>query len=375
MRSKLIFASVLSFLFLISTVASFAYFSYQKVIVKTSPEQLDKSDRTATSPTPTPDPLAPYNILLLGYGGGGHAGGEITDTMIVAHVVPRLQQIDLISIPRDIWVPLPLTNESPVYRKINSAYPLGNDSSQYLKRPSQYQGESGGANLSEYAVELVTGLKIRYFVVVNFAAFEQAINNLGGINVSVPVSFTDEYYPITGLEDDSCGKSDEDIAAITATMSGYKLEQEFKCRYETLEFSSGLQPMDGGTALKFVRSRHSETYGNDFSRSQRQQAVIEAIQTKILSLGSLPKLVPLINTLTQHLRTDITIGTIRQIWSTHGDLSDYTFKTLNLTTQNVLTESRSSDGQYILVPKDGEENWQSIHKYLETQLAEFAEAD
>ena len=375
-RQRYLLIAVISLiLFLMSTITSYALFSYNKLVVS-STETTSVETAYSAVPTPTPDPLAPYNVLLLGYGGGGHAGGEITDTMIVAQVIPREKRVILISIPRDMWVPLPLLKDGETsYRKINNAYPLGNDPHQYLDRPEKYQGELGGTTLAEDMVELVTGLPIRYFVVVNFNAFEQAVNNLGGILVNVPVDFTDEYYPIEGLEDESCGKSEEDIEALTATISGYKLEQEFKCRYETLEFSAGMQPMDGATALKFVRSRHSQTYGNDFSRSQRQQAVILALKNKMLSLGTLPKLVPLINTLTSHVRTDIGIGDIKEIWSTHGDLKDYTLETINLSTDNVLKESRSQDGQYILTPIGGTENWQAIHEYLETEIKQNKELD
>lgn len=371
-RSKILLFTTAIGLFVLSTLLSFGYFSYHKVLVSSS-QAATQLYPTNETPSSTPNPLDPYNILLLGHGGPDHSGGEITDTILVAQVIPRQKQVILISIPRDLWVPLPL-DTSPIYRKINHAYALGNDSDQFPNRPPEYSEEAGGAELAKDMVELVTGLPIRFFAAINFTAFEQAINNLGGITVNVPVSFTDEYYPIKGLETDTCGKSTEEMAALEATLSGYKLEFEYTCRFETLVFEAGPTPMDGATALKYVRSRHSQTYGNDFARSERQQSVILALQQKFLSLGTLPKLVPLINTLTDNLRTDLGISELKTIWSTHGDLNQYTFATVNLSTDNVLTESRSEDNQYILIPSSGYENWQQIHTYIDEQLAAVASA-
>lgn len=354
-------------LFLLSVTLSYALFNYKKILVASAitPGTIDSNHSPA--PSATPDPLAPYNVLLLGYGGAGHSGGEITDTMIVGHVEPREKTLTLISIPRDLWVPLPLSDTNILYRKINHAYALGNDPA--YDKVERYTGEAGGANLARDVVNQVTNLPIRYFVSVNFQAFQASIDALDGITVDVPVSFVDEYYPIKGEEDNPCGKSGEEIEALTATISGYKLEQEFKCRYERLAFAAGPVHMDGETALKYVRSRHSDTYGNDFSRAERQQTVIKALQQEVLSLGSLPKLLPLINTITNFVRTDVSLNDIRRIWATHDDLSQFTIQTLILSTDNVLTESRSQDRQYILIPQSGEEDWQSIHEFISTQLA------
>ena len=77
------------------------------------------------------------------------------------------------------------------------------------------------------------------------------------------------------------GKTDEEIKAIEATMSGDKLDQQFNCRYENLHFDKGIQHMDGTTALKYARSRHSNMDGGDFNRAERQKLVVTAIRDKI----------------------------------------------------------------------------------------------
>src|SRR6476660_9623008 len=60
-----------------------------------------------------------YNILLLGYGGEGHEGAYLTDTIIVAHVDLKKNQVILLSLPRDLWVKVP-GKTSDFHAKINS---------------------------------------------------------------------------------------------------------------------------------------------------------------------------------------------------------------------------------------------------------------
>ncbi len=322
-------------------------------------------------PTPTPDPLAPIAIALLGYGGGGHDGGLLTDSIIVAKIIPKQQQVVLISVPRDIWIELPIASDSAKPFKINAAYAIGNDTKQYLNRPAEYQGEHGGGTLAKFALEQVVGTPILHYLAVSFASFQTSVDTLGGVDIAVPFSFTDEFYPVEGKEDDPCEKTPEDIAALTATMSGYKLEQQFRCRYETISFAKGTQHMDGSTALKFVRSRHSNTNGSDFGRSLRQQAFIKAVKQKVLSFSFIPKLPQLIEKNLKLITTDINAGLFSQLLTTYQNPADFSINTISLSDQNVLLPSKSADGQYILVPKDHTNGWKSIHDYISEQEQQF----
>ncbi|MDQ5951128.1 MAG: polyisoprenyl-teichoic acid--peptidoglycan teichoic acid transferase [Patescibacteria group bacterium] len=177
------------------------YGSYQSAVVTTA----TPPPQAAATPTPTPDPLGPYSILLLGHGGPGHDGGSLTDTIILAYIQPRKETIHLISIPRDLWVELPLlpNNQTKGY-KVNAAYAVGKDTSQYLDRPEAFAGDGGGGSLAKYAVSQITGIEPTYFMAVNFYAFEEAIDALGGISVRVPQGFDDPDYPIAGEENNTC---------------------------------------------------------------------------------------------------------------------------------------------------------------------------
>jgi polyisoprenyl-teichoic acid--peptidoglycan teichoic acid transferase len=365
-RFKKVFYGIgLFLLFVLCVLASFLYFNYKQIVVTPNVEPTRAPN---ASPTPTPDPLSAFNILLLGYGGAGHDGGDLTDTMIVAHVEPKVKKVTLISIPRDLWVAIPTNGESVTYSKINAAYAIGLDDRKYPNKLDIYKGLAGGGALSKYAVEQVLGEDVRYFASIDFSGFVRIIDALGGVDVNVPRTFDDNFYPIKGEEDNTCGYSAEELAEIHKKYSGFALEQQFTCRYEKLHFDKGITHMDGTTALKFVRSRHSDTDGSDFARSSRQQALIQAAKDKVLSLGIINNFVPFVTQFASVLRTDISISEGQKILSIAGDPRDYKISTIVLSTENVLKDGFSSDRQYILMPKAGQDNYTEIQKYIQSQL-------
>lgn len=192
------------------------------------------------------------NILILGTAGPGRGNQDedITDTMLVASISIKSKKIDLISIPRDIWIP-------DLKDKINSAYMYG----------KQKAGIKTGIILAKSTVEKILGKDLHYGVVINFDSFKDIVDTIGGIEVDVKNSFTDKQYPIAGKENDNCNG-----------------DKTYSCRYETISFQKGIQHMDGATALKFVRSRHTEGQeGNDIAREKRQQQIINAISKKALT--------------------------------------------------------------------------------------------
>ena len=317
--------------------------------------------------TPTPDPLAPKNVLLLGYAGPGHDGPTLTDTMIVAHVEPREKKVSLISIPRDIWVPIPIKSDEEKNFKLNHAFAIGSDDRSYPFKKDEYTGLVGGGNMAKDVVSEVVGMPIDYFVSINFDGFMRIINILGGIEVVVPHTLDDEFYPIEGEEDNTCGKTEEEIEAVTATMSGEKLEQEFKCRFEHLYLDAGRQFLDSETALKFVRSRHSSIGGGDFGRSLRQQAFVKAIKNRLLSLGSITKIIPVVTTLSKNVQTDIDIKQAFDLYRQLGEIEDIEIISISLSTDNVLKEDTSEDRQFILVASEG---WGNVHEYIQKELKE-----
>lgn len=315
--------------------------------------------------TPTPDPDRTFSVLLLGYGGAGHDGGYLTDSITLARINPKLQKIDLISLPRDLWVSIPTSTTASHSAKINSAYAVGIDDRQYKNKSVEFTGKAGGGEMSKYLVSTVTGIKPDYFLAVDFSGFTKAIDRLGGIDIQITKTFDDEFYPIDIGTTDLCGKSEDEIKAISATMSGDKLDQQFTCRYEHLHFDKGLQHMDGVTALKYARSRHSAIDGGDFNRSERQRLVIEAIKDKVVSINFFSKIIPVIETLSSHITTDIELKTMETYLARASEFSQYKINSMAITDKNFLKIGVSSNKQSILIPILGEGNFSDIQKYLQ----------
>ncbi|MBI2028983.1 LCP family protein [Candidatus Gottesmanbacteria bacterium] len=216
------------------------------------------------------------NFILLGVPGKKHEGIDLTDTIIFVSVDVSTKDMLLISVPRDIWIP-------SMKDKINTAYHYGEEAK-----------EGGGFTLTKSVVEEVLGQPIHYALLVDFDGFVDLVDILGGLDVNVENSFVDEKFPIPGLENELC--------------SG---DPEYKCRYETIQFSQGLQHMDGITALKYVRSRNATgEEGTDFARSRRQKQVLLAFQQKLLSLDNLSpgKAKEIIDVVRKTIKTDLSLG-------------------------------------------------------------------
>jgi len=281
------------------------------------------------------------NILLLGYGGAGHSGGGLTDVMILINPDLERNRVNLISIPRDLFI------EDAGGEKINKAYTAG-------------EGAVKGI------VNKVTGMNVDYLVAIDFDNFKKAIDSLGGIKVNVPVTFDDYFYPIKGEENNTCGKTGDEIKNLTNKFSGFDLEKQFTCRYEHLHFDKGPKGMDGETALKFVRSRHSNQHGGDFARSERQFSVLSAIFEKLISGDGLSRTDEFFKQFKNMVKTDLTPKYLKEIAGSIKNPQNIQIKRVSLSTDNVLKQS-TVGRQFVLLVKNGG-NWSIVHSYLKTQL-------
>src|SRR4030043_1752141 len=122
------------------------------------------------------------NILLLGLRGQEDPnGGLLTDTMIVLSIKQSTGQMAMISIPRDLYVKMPTEsgkNSQTMKEKINFAYALGEERLQ-----------AGGLVYAKVAVQSVTGLFIDHVVSVDFLAFKEIVDILGGIDITLDKPF------------------------------------------------------------------------------------------------------------------------------------------------------------------------------------------
>jgi anionic cell wall polymer biosynthesis LytR-Cps2A-Psr (LCP) family protein len=362
------FGGIVCFL---SAALTYSYLSYSSVFV-------GSSWRAAPTPEPKPDEPPPppvYTFALLGWGGGGHEGGKLTDSIMVIRLDTGTKQATVISVPRDLWVSFPSNGwEEETHWKVNAAYAIGSDDDGYPHKPEEFTGAAGGGALAKYALEKIVGFPINYFVAIDFAGFTRAIDVLDGVTVNVERAFEDPLYPIPGEEKNLCGRPEEELPALTATVSASKLEEYFPCRYELLSFKRGKQEMDGDTALKFVRSRHSPTDGGDFNRARRQRNLMTAVKDRVLALNFVPKAIPFLNTLSSHVAMDIPPALLAELAGQVDELKTYPIIGVALTTDadNVLQYGRGTGGQSIVIPKAGLDQWASVHEWIGVTVASEA---
>jgi len=119
------------------------------------------------------------NILLLGMGGAGHDGPYLTDTNIILSIRPVSREIALVSVPRDLGAKI-----DGAINKINYANALGE-----AKNP----GQGGEAARTVFADTF--NLDIPYYVRLDFRAFTEIVDAVGGVEVDVPRAFSDSQYP------------------------------------------------------------------------------------------------------------------------------------------------------------------------------------
>ena len=260
------------------------------------------------------------NILILGMGGSNHPGGLLSDTILVMSIEWKTKKVAMISIPRDLWVPI----EGRGTGKINEAHAYGE---------SNAKTTGGGGKVAGDTVSKVLGIPIHYFISVDFEGFKKIIDTVGGIDVTVEKDLYDPYYPADNMID-----------------------------YSPFKITAGEHHLEGASALKYARSRETTS---DFDRSRRQQIVIAALKQKMLTaniLANPKKLTDLLGILGNHVRTDMSPGDIKVFWDSIKDLdmTNIINKVLDTSASGPLTSSTSSGGAYIIVPKKGMTNFTDL---------------
>lgn len=265
-----------------------------------------------SQPLPSKDP-ARLNILLLGYRGEGDSnGGLLTDSIMIVSIKKSTGQVALISIPRDLYVEMPKTNAKlnykPIREKINFAFALGEE----VKR-------GAGPIFSKNAVSKVTGLYIDNVIAVNFNAFREIVDLLGGIDIYLDKPFTEN--------------------------------EQFSGEF-LIDLPAGKNHLNSSSTLYFVRSRYTTS---DFDRARRQQLVLMAIRDKALSLGVLGnpvKIYQILDSIGRNIRTDVGIDEAKGLldFARNIDQKEVIHKVFDTTPAGLLYSSKSDIGAYILLP-------------------------
>ncbi len=298
------------------------------------------------------------NVLLLGMRGAGvEGGGLLADTIMVASIFPEKNAVSLVSIPRDLYVTIPGTNDQ---RKINYAHYAGEEN-----------GKAQGLEVMKQAVANVTGLEIHYAISIDFAGFQELVDSLGGIDLHLDQPFVEaKQFHEERVCDPTVFTVPSGNFEIKKSGRTGKIKAQYPLCYNANEECGGIFQLpagnvhlDGITALCYVRSRYSST---DFDRARRQQEVIKQIKEKALSLGTLTdftKISAMTDALGNNVRTDMAAWEVKALWSLEQNMNspEIKQKVLENSEEGMLyAPENTGDAGYILLPRG--DNYDRIHE-------------
>lgn len=271
-------------------------------------------------------------FLIAGVPGSGNPAPNLTDSLILVNIRlgftnKEIEQVSLLSIPRDLFVVVP---GEDFRMRINSIY-------QYFLP----QGKEAALERLKSVTSEVTGVTINHVALVDLSVLAEVIDLLGGVYVQVREPIDDPRFPGP------------------------------RYSYEPFYLEKGWRWLDGQTAIKYVRTRYDPR--GDFSRSQRQQQVINSIQQKLNNMSvveKLPTLWSIYKKLEPHIVTDISLTQALELWRLTRGISADIIKEQSLTSDedNVLASEqiKVASGQiaWVLRPRSGWGDYSQIHQLV-----------
>lgn len=272
---------------------------------------------TATpNATPNPDFLAPtldignaptwqgtdrVTVLLMGADTRPGDSGRYrprSDSIMLLMLDPELKVASVLSVPRDLWV------EIPGYgiNRVNTAYFYG------------------GGDLAMETVQYNLGVRVNYYVMVEFDAFTTFVDEIGGVDIYVPRTIYDATYP------------------------------DMNYGYDPFYIEVGQHHLDGATALKYARTRHSDS---DFNRAQRQQDVLFAIRDQVLSAYGFSHLIQnapgLYSSVSDSITTNLTLEEMISLAGLAKDIEQENIRT-GVIDSNYAADYVTNAGAQVLIP-------------------------
>jgi len=265
---------------------------------------------------PNWDNQDPFNVLLMGIDDReGDTEPPRSDTMIVMRINPATNHVVMMSIPRDLLVYIPIVDR---WDKMNAAYPIGED-----------RNENGGPPAVMETIEANFDVRVHYFVTVDFEGFRSIVDTVGGVIIDVAAPVKDDQYP-------------------TET---FGITREY--------FATGLQKMDGETALRFSRTRHSD---NDIARGDRQQQMLVALREQAVDIGLITRAEELIGQMGKMVKTDFNFNQLLALANLGRNVDPNGISKINLWDAGVLSEhvpEEEDDAFYF------EADWPAIYELMD----------
>jgi LCP family protein required for cell wall assembly len=272
------------------------------------------------------------NILVAGYSADdpGHAGADLTDSIMLLSIDPDGKSATVISIPRDLYVNI----DGVGYSKINAAYEYGSD----FNQPGY---PAGGMGLLAKTIKQTLDVDVNYYGLINYEAFKSAVNAVGGVQVNI--ASTDP----RGLYDPNT----------------------------SVKLPNGPAALDGQTALNIARSR-GDGYGSygfalgDFERTKLQQDILLALKDKAGNTNIITnpfKVSSLVGAIGDNAKTDMNLREIQTLYRKSKAVNNSNIKTITLNNVdgvNLLANYRTKSGQSALIPAEGVDNFSVIQTTL-----------
>jgi len=207
-----------------------------------------------------PTPGNPQTILILGsdHRAGAPQSAANTDTIMLVRLNASSSTINVMSVPRDLMVDIPLPDGGAETAKVNAAYSIG------------------GPNLVVKTLQedVFPELQVNHIVDINFAGFEDLVNAIGCVYTQID----HRYYNNTAYTD-----------------------------YSSIDIEPGYQKLCGAAALTYVRFRHTD---NDLVREARQQDFIREAKDQYGQANLIANRDKLLKIFGEHTRTDPDLHTI-----------------------------------------------------------------
>ena len=327
---------------LVAGLAVGGYLVYKAITATESVFQGSVFDIVKNDPLKT-DANGRSNFLVFGTAeddeGGTHGGANLTDSIMVISVDQEEHNAYMVSLPRDLWVAYQETCTVGNQGKLNAVYFCASDDG---------ADETAGAQALMAKAGEITGLDIQYYVHLNFTAVVDAVNAVGGVDVTINSS-------------DPRGILDRNF--------------DWKCGYTCyyVNYQNGEEVhLDGEHALALARARNAAGgYGlpnGNFDREQNQQMIIKALRDKALSAGTLTNVsavTGLIDALGNNLRTNIETKEVRTLMDIASNTEDTDIVSLSLVEEGtMLVTTGSYNGQSIVRPVAGLLDYSAIQEFV-----------
>ncbi|MDB5171036.1 MAG: hypothetical protein JWO35_730 [Candidatus Saccharibacteria bacterium] len=285
------------------------------------------------------------NILLAGNSADdvGHNGAQLTDSIMIMSIDTKNNKAFLMSVPRDLYVEVDGGHE-----KINGAYVVGKE--------NDFSADgypNGGMGQLEQVIEDSFGIDINYYALINYNALKQAVDAVGGIDLTI-------------ASKDPRGLYDPNI--------------DYSTGGPLVKLKNGRQHLNGQQALNLARARGDSyrSYGfpaSDFDRTENQRKMMVALKSKVVSSGVIAnpsKLSSLSDVIGGNVKTDFELNEVRRLYDLIKVIDSNQISSLSLNNangKNLLTSYATPSGQSALIPAAGVDDFSDIQSFIIRQTS------